>query len=261
MAQFIAPVIPNVGLQAEATAGNQSVTFTATDRKIIEERGGVAEKGSDFKALFMRRDFTSKVENEQSTVKQEQDLAALEDRKREHAKMLKHSNIINPHDKVEVKGDLPPDTSAIMPAPIIRRVSTEPVLTSLEEVALHQKEKEEEKEKEKEQAPQMHKETAKLAKELNLNPAELYDKFALEQDELHSLIYKIKELHLKRLLTSSRQEFAELTEEIKQETLASGRPEAHDWLSKQLDALTRESAEYKEKLRRSIDSIGLTQAK
>jgi hypothetical protein len=252
-----APIIPvNIGLQAEATAGNQAVSFTATDRKLIEERGGTVEKGSDFKALFMRRDFTSKVENEQTAVRQEQDITALESRKRDHEKMLKHSNVINPHDRAQISGEQAPDPSAIIPAPIIRRVSSEPVLTSLENVNLGQQ-KEKEKEKKEDKTPQISKETAKLAQELNLDPAQLYDKFALEQNELHSLIYKIKELHLKRLLSNTSEEFAAISEEIKKETLASGRAEAKEWLSSQLDGLTKGAAEYKLKLLKSLDSIGL----
>ncbi|MFA5114072.1 MAG: hypothetical protein WC529_07255 [Candidatus Margulisiibacteriota bacterium] len=246
MAQFIAPVIVNPGLQAEATAGNQSATFTATDRKLIEERGGALDKTADFKTLFMRRDFTSKVENEQSTVKQEEDITELEARKREHAKMLKHSNRINPHERATISQPAAPE-AAIIPAPIIRRGSSEPVLANLESVEVNEEPAEK----------KLSKEAAKIAKELNLDPIELFEKFALEQNELHSLIYKIKELHLKRLLSNTSEEFVALTEEINKETLASGREEARQWLAGQLDDLTKGAAEYKIKLLKSLDSIGL----
>ena len=143
-----------------------------------------------------------------------------------------HSNLINPHDKAEV--------AAVISAPIIRSGPTEPVLASLEKTG-----------------PQINIETAKLAKELNLDAGEMFDKFALDQEALHGLIYKIKELHLKRLFSGTSEEFETLTKEIKQETIASGRPEAREWLSTQLDGLTKEAAEYKLKLLKSLDSIGL----
>ena len=37
--QVIVPIMPNLGSQAEAMAGAQAVTFTATERQIIKERG------------------------------------------------------------------------------------------------------------------------------------------------------------------------------------------------------------------------------
>jgi hypothetical protein len=235
MAQPIIPV--NLGLQAEAVAGNQAATFTATDRKLIEELGGTIEKRGDFKALFLRRDLTSKVENEQTTVRQEQDITALEERKREHERMLKNATITKPRDQAEIHSAAIP-TSGISHGP----AEPKPVLTNQEKTG---------------PPPELNKETAKLAKELNLDPAELYDKFAVEQNELHNLIYKIKELHLKRLLSGTSEEFAALSAEIKKESLSSVRPEAERWLSSQLDNLTRGAAEYKLKLFKSLDSIGL----
>jgi len=103
----------------------------------------------------------------------------------------------------------------------------------------------------------LHKETAAIAKELNLNPSEILDKFALEQKDLHSLIYRIRELHLKRLLCDRREEFESLSDLIKKDTLAAGKPEARKWLEAQLDQLTRGAAEYKLKFLRSLQSMGL----
>ncbi|MCU0641477.1 MAG: hypothetical protein MUC35_05255 [Candidatus Margulisbacteria bacterium] len=235
---IINPVTP--GSMNEAIAGNQGAIFTATDKKVIEERGGTVEKGTDFKSLFMRGDITTKVENEQTTVQQEEDIKELESRLKAHNRMLKRSNIIAPKDSASIGGPTP-ETAAIIPTPIVRKANPEAVLESLESVALSR-------------------ETAKMAKELNLDAAELQDKLALSEEELHALVYKIKELHLQRLLTTGQDEFNALTAEIKKETLAASRPEAAAWLSEQLDKLTDDTRVYKQKLDRSIKSIGLTQA-
>lgn len=132
----------------------------------------------------------------------------------------------------------------IIPPAVIRKPAEAPVKVDLEKVEVAGK-------------AEMRKETAALIKELNLDPAELYDKFALEQQDLHNLVYRIKELHLNRLLSTTRGEFEELTEEIKKETLAAGRPEAHEWLESQLDKLTRDATEYKSKLKKSMRAVGL----
>jgi hypothetical protein len=91
-----------------------------------------------------------------------------------------------------------------------------------------------------------------LAKELNLSPVEIFDKFLVEQKELHSLISRIKELHLKRLLTNSTKEFKKLSELIRKETLASARPEARAWVEEQLEKLTHSALEYKQRLSQSL---------
>lgn len=226
--QVIAPVIPNIGLQGEAVAGSSAVIFTATDRQIIKERAGEIDKTRSFKELFMKKEeLTPKVENEESTVNPEPDLKELEGRRREHRRMLKHSPMTVPREQVEI---------SILP----KRVNLETVKVET-----------------KKENQQLHQDTAKIIKELNLNPAEIFDKFALEQKELHGLIFRIKELHLKRLLSNTREEFDELSQVIKQETLAAGRPEAREWLEEQVDTLTKGAAEYKLKLLKSLESMGL----
>lgn len=238
--QVIAPVIPNAGPLSEAIAGSQAVTFTATDRKIIEEKGGTIDRARSFKEVFFKKDVTHKVENEESTVRHEQDLRSLEGRRREHHQMLKNSPMTAPREHVEISNGTAEEV--IIPPAVIRKPAETPVKVDLEKVEVPAK-------------TEMRKETAALIKELNLDPAELYDKFALEQQDLHNLVYRIKELHLKRLLSTTRGEFEELTEEIKKETLAAGRPEANEWLESQLDALTRGAAEYKLKLIKSLQSM------
>jgi hypothetical protein len=244
--QVIAPIIPNFGPQAEAIAGSQSVTFTATDRKVIEERGGTVDRAKSFKDIFFNRDTTQKVENEESTIRQEQDIKALESRRREHRTMLKHSPLAVPREHVEISNGKP-EENVIIPPVIIRKPAETPKLVNLETVQVETKKEDR----------QLHQDTAKIIKELNFNPAEIFDKFALEQKELHGLIYRIKELHLKRLLSNTREEFEELSQIIKQETLAAGRPEAREWLEEQVDTLTKGAAEYKLKLLKSLESMGL----
>ena len=98
-----------------------------------------------------------------------------------------------------------------------------------------------------------------MAKELKLEPTELLNIFSLEQKELFSLISKIRELHLKRLLTEQQAEFEQLTAKIKKQTLASAKPESKDWLSGQLDQLTLEAANYKSGILKSLQSIDFNQ--
>ena len=231
-------MIPNISYQAEAVAGSSSVIFTATDRKIIEERGREKiDRTRAFKEIFSGKELMAKVENEETTIKPEPDIKELEGRYRDHQRMLKNSplaphqekaEISNPEEAPAMQPDVAEKSTAAMPHP---RGNSEKV--------------------------ELHKETAALAKELNLNPNEILDKFALEQKDLHSLIYRIKELHLKRLLCDRREEFEFLSDQIKKDTLAAGKPEARKWLEAQLDQLTRGATEYKLKFLRSLQSMGL----
>lgn len=236
----MAPIMPNVGSQGEAMAGAQAITFTATERELIKERTGEEiDKARSFKEIFFKRDTTHKVENEETTVKHEQDLRSLESRRREHESMLKHAAVVAHKERVEIGGapeaPMIPDGVTVKPAP-------QPVKENLEKVELQSQGK-------------VTKETAAIMKELNFNPADLYDKFALEQEELYHLLYQVKELHLKRLLATDEAEFSAVSEEIKKETLAAALPAARDWLAGRLDGLTRVAAEYKLKLLKSIKSM------
>ena len=239
MAQVIVPILPNAGLLNEAMAGAQSVTFTATDRQIIKDITGEDEidRNRSFSELFFKRELTPKVENEETTVKPEQDVKALEGRWREHRSMLKHSSIAVPREHVEISEEIP---EKVIISPTVEEPTTQKTVGG-EKVELH-------------------KETAAIAEELNLNPADIIGKFALEQKELHVLICRIKELHLKRLLCSDQKEFDRLTETIRKETLAAGRAEARPWLESQLDQLTQSAAEYKLNLQESLQSMGLNKS-
>jgi hypothetical protein len=236
--QVIAPVIPNIGNQEAAVAGSSAVVFTATDRKIIEERGGTIERGRSFIDLLKNQPLTPEVENEETNVKSHQDVTELEGRYREHRRMLKHSVLYNPQERVEINNELPDKYEE--PAPVALEPDIE--ITRVEAAKINE-------------AKKILDETVALVKELNFNPAELFDKLTLEQKELHSLICRVKDLHLKRLLTEKESEFKRLSEEIKAETLQAAKPEARAWLEAQMDKLGRDAAEYKLDLLRSLQSM------
>ena len=232
--QVIVPIMPNLGSQAEAMAGAQAVTFTATERQIIKERGGEVDRNGPFKELFSKGGLTNRVENEESTVNPEQATRALESRRREHGKMLRDSPMTAPREHVEISnGEI---EAAIIPPAVVIKPAAQPTVSEPETSKISQ-------------------ETAALAKELNFKPSEIFDKFTLEQSELHNLIYRIKELHLKRLLCGSQKEFEEISLAIEKNTLASARPEAKDWLSEEVNKLKKSAAEYKLKLIKSLQSM------
>src|SRR3989338_7636475 len=208
--QVIVPIMPNLGSQAEAMAGAQAVTFTATERQVIKERGGEVDKTRSFKELFSGKGLTDTVENEESGTLPDQDLNAVKGQLKAHRSMLKHAVLSTPRERVEIR-NISPDEVVVTPAA--------------------------------------------LAKDLQLNPAELFDKFSLEQHELYHLICRIKELHLKRLLSTSEIEFEKLSEVIKQETLAAGHHEAKAWLESQIENLKHSAAEYRQNLSKSLKAI------
>jgi len=217
-------------------AGSSALIFTATDRKIIEERTGeVNDRKRSFLDVFAQRPLTPEVENEETTVKEGIDVKELEGRYRDHRQMLKHSTVNIPREHVEISGKLP-DEFITSPS-----VSIEPgVQATVTE--------EDKKVKEK---------TIAIAKELKLNASELFDKFDLEQRELFGLVSRIKEHHLKRLLSETQEEFKTYTDEIRKETLSIAKPEAREWLEKELNRLTLDSAAYKLKLLKSLQSMEL----
>jgi hypothetical protein len=226
-----------MGGQEAAVAGSSAVIFTATDKKVIEERGGRIDRNLSFLEALKERPLTPEVENEETNVKPHQDIKELEGRHREHQRILKHSTLYVPREQVEIKHELPDAYEES------REIVLEP---EKKPRPLSPESKEETKVIEK---------TVAIAKELKLNPSEIFDKFALEQKELYHLISRIKDLHLKRLLTESQADFENLTEEIKKETLASAKAEAQTWLEAQLDKLTLDAAEYKLNLLKSLQSM------
>ncbi len=214
---IITPINPTPGSLNEAIAGSQAVIFTAADRKVIEERGGDFQGKGTFLDALAKKPLTPEVENAQTTDKPEQNLKEIEARYRDHKRRIKHATLYTSREHVDITG-VTPDTVGSVDQPVMA-------------------------------------ETIALAKELKLDPAELFDKFALEQQELFSLISRIKELHLQRLLSESQREFAALSRRINQETLRAAKPEAKAWLEAQMNKLTLESANYKLKLLRSLQSL------
>ncbi|MFH1684300.1 MAG: hypothetical protein ABIA67_05420 [Candidatus Margulisiibacteriota bacterium] len=218
--QGIAPITPNMGGQEAAVAGSSAAIFTASDRKLIEEMGGgVNNKKRAFINLFKDKPLTAKVENEESNVQPHQTVRELEENFHEHRHRQKHSALSIPREKVEISNKSPDNYEEE------QQTKAEPETST--------------------PATKINEETAALAKEIKFNPDEIFDKFTLEQKELHSLISRIKELHLKRLFTNDKNEFKDLTEEIKKSTLRSAKAEAKDWLEAKLDILTLEAAKYK----------------
>jgi hypothetical protein len=227
---FINPMVPNIGNQEAAMAGSQAVVFTATDRKIIEERGGAVDKGTTFLDVLKDKPLNTKVENEQTPIKPQEDIKELANRFRAHNRVIKHSALyIPPKEKVEISGALP-DNYDNPPPPSLAGNEPEAKKTPPANIAT-------------------------IAGELKLNPTGLYDQFELEQEELHSLISRIHDLHLKRLLTEKEKEFTDLSTAIRTETLHSAKTSAKSWIEEQLDNLTRSAAEYKIKVARSIQAL------
>ncbi len=228
--QAIQGINPNISMQAEGIAGSAAINFTGTERKIIEELGGKLDPKTSFKELFKNRPLNAKVENQETTIKRHQDINKMERQVVDHRKMLKDSPYLVPRERVEIKKELP-DKFEESEKPLVT-VSDEDS-ASIENNKLHEN-------------------TVAIVRELNLNPSEIMDKFNLEQKELLSLVSRIKDLHLKRLLTESEAEFNSVSDAIKKASLSSAKPEARAWLSSQLDKLTKEAAIYKLKLSKSI---------
>jgi len=232
---IISPV--NIGSQAEAMAGAQAITFTATDRKVIADRsGGEINKLKSFKEIFADKPLSPKVENELTSVEPQMDVTEIEGKLKEHQKMLKSSPIVSHRDKVII-ANISPDQAELQGEAAKSAPYTPPSATP---------------------APadrKLQQETLAIARELNLDPAQLFDKFELEQKELYSLVLKIRDLHLKRLLCAGRQDFEVLSAEIEKETLASARPEARSWFQEQLKGLKKSAAKYKLNLVRSLHSM------
>ncbi|MFA5034924.1 MAG: hypothetical protein WC500_04005 [Candidatus Margulisiibacteriota bacterium] len=246
--QFINPIIPNIGSTGEAIAGNAGAVFTAADRKIIKERtGDEINPTRNFGEVFLNRNLTPKVENELTEVQPEENPKEIQSRKRDHERMLKHSPIAVARDIVQITNLTPEER--LMEETIDFAPSAE------EEAKVVAVSSEEQKQAEQKRR-QLRQETAKIANELFLNSADLFNQFELEQQELHSLVSRIKDHHLKRLLCTSREEFDNLTEQIRNETVHSAKPEAKAWIESQLKELTKSAAEYKLKLLHSLQDMG-----
>lgn len=230
--QAVAPVVPNMGGQEAAIAGSQAIVFTATDRKIIEERGGKIDKARSFLDVLKDKPLTPKVENEQTDVRPETDLKALEGRKREHKRMLKHSPLHVPQEKVEINNKLP-DEYEESNAPVLEPAATKQERTEQKPTATSGK---------------------KTAKP---DPGKVFDNLSAEQNKMHSLKSRVKNYHLKRLLTNDEVEFQTLSEQIRAEALAAGKPEAKKFFAARLDKITLGTAQYKLNLLTSLEEMHL----
>lgn len=235
MNQPIAPVVPNMSNQAAAVAGSSAAIFTGTDKKIIEElSGGEKAASRTFREIFSKKPLTPEVENEDSTVEPGKNAKEVEGQYRDHIAMLKHAPLYNPQEHVKIskqahksnEDEKKKNKTRIDDKYVEEKVNkhTYPGIKG---------------------NPKIHQETIAMAKELKFNPGELFDKFSLEQKELFSLMSRIKDLHLKRLLAETREKFDAFSLEIRKETLARAKTEAKSWLESNLNKLTRESAEYK----------------
>jgi len=240
--QVVAQIIPNMGGQEAAVAGSQAVVFTATDRKLIEERGGRIDRTHSFLDVLKDRPLTPEVENEETGIKPEIDLKELEGRQREHRQMLKHSALYTVEEKVEIKNELPDNYEESRP---LKPEPETPVL-SREVKTVPPKQKEKKVIVRTEVVPENSKSS---------NPAGALDKLLQEQKQMHSVKSRVKEYHLKRLLTDNEREFKELSEAIKLESLAAVKSSGRDWLEAQLEKITFGAAQYKLKLLKSLQAM------
>jgi len=232
------PGVPNMAGQEAAIAGAAAANFTGQEKKVIQERGGEADEVRAFTQVLKEGPLTAdieNIENEESNATPQHTPAELKGRRRDHRRMLHHSPIYAPREKVEITNVLPDKYN--------------------EEADTGSKPKEPKTNPETE----LKEETAALAKELKFNPTELFKRLEMEQKQLHYLISRIKELHLQRLVTEKREAFTKITEQIRQESLASVKKEAFPWLEEQLNRLTLGAAEYKLKLLQSLEKLEFDQ--
>jgi len=229
----INPLASNMGMQGEAFAAASEITLTQTDRKMIEEMGGILEPRKPFIDVFKDKPLLPTVENQETTIKlPQQNAMAIASQFEQHRKMLKHSATPGHREHVTISSKAPDKLGEkkeeIPPAPLLEEKSGPPK----EETA-------------KPVDPEQHAVASEIARELNLNPAELFDKFNLEQKELFSLVSRLRELHFKRLLCGTLQEFESLSKEILASSMRSAKPGEQAWLEKQLNRLALEAANYK----------------
>ena len=241
------PIVPINNYQAQAFAAAEAVTFTATDRKLIEERTGEVNKTRSFLDALFRKPLTPEVENEETPIRKEKGVHELQEQYRQGEELLKTATMYSPKERVEIlmvgpdqkdeaKKDAPPSDKYENPKePVLETKVETPKPINRHVVA----------------------KTIAIVRELKLDPAELFDKFIIEEKELLQLVSKIKDLHFKRLLCDVREDFEYYSEEIKLETLQYAKPEARQWLDRSLDRLSLETAKYKLNLTQSMQTIHL----
>ncbi|MBU0502615.1 MAG: hypothetical protein ABIH69_04700 [bacterium] len=227
---------PNMGGAEAAIAGSSGAIFSAQDRKIIQERGGEADEVRGFNQVLREGPLTSdieNIENEESNAAPKHTTSELKGRQRDHKRMLKHSPVTAPREKIEI------------------------TLKSPDEDEEGKEEEQGRGEGRGTENPELilKEETAAIAKELRLNPTELFKQIEIEQKQLHFLISRIKELHLQRLLAEDTADFKKITERIIHESQASVGKEAYPWLEEQLNKLTLHAAQYKLGLFKSLQTM------
>jgi len=232
-----------MGGQEAAIAGSQAIVFTATDRKVIEERGGKIDKNRSFIDVLKDRPMTPEVENEETNVRPQMDLSEFKGRVKEHKRMLRHSNLYNPRERVEINNELPDNYEESSPPP------SQPV--SVVEAKV-------------EADPEVKKEGVKVVTKVvpevkaeDHSQLETYDEMNQKQTDHNSLKSRVKQYHLLRLLSDNEQEFKRLSDKIRMESLSGIKPAGRKWLDAQLTRITLGAAKYKLGLLNSLEEMHL----
>jgi hypothetical protein len=252
----VTQINPNMGGQEAAVAGANAAIFTATDRKIIEDRGGKIDENRSFIDFLKKRPLTPEVENEETNVKPQFNLKELQERRREHRHILKHSSVYVPREQVEINGKLPENNeeeeakeknedSKSLERGINTQISSES--SPEEQVALKHKKAAQKKTVIK----------AENNPEPKVKQSQMYDELTDEQKKLNTLKVRIRDNHLKRLLTDNENEFKRLSQTILEETLSAIRPEGKDFLESQLNMMTLATIKYKLNFLKSLEEMHL----
>jgi hypothetical protein len=238
MNYFEEPVIPRVGPQNDAMVTSQAVIYSATDRGQVKDQVNEVNRRA-IKEIFDQKNVSPKVENPATPITAQQIVTGIDTAQNQTYLLDLFSKFFKPQakksklkeqlDVKESKKGKEEEEKAVAAAP-------QPPTGSMEEVEVHP-------------------ETAALAKELNLDLEEIAKKFKLSPEELHALIFRIRELHLKRLLCQNYSEFEQLSNEILHYTIMAAKPGAQSWLTEQMNRLTQDTAEYKIKLLQSLQAL------
>ena len=226
MNYFEEPAIPRIGPSNDAMVTSQAVIYSATDRGLAKDQVNEVNRRT-IKEIFDQKNISPKVENQTTPVRAQQVVTGIDTAQNQLYLLDFFSKFFKPFtrknklkEQLEAKGEkekVKEEEKDLAAAP-------QPPTGSMEEVEVHS-------------------ETAALAKELNLDLEEVAKKLELSPEEMHALIFRIRELHLKRLLCQSSTEFEQLTNEILNYTIIAAKPGAQSWLREQMNKLTYEAAE------------------
>lgn len=112
MAEYIAPLIPNMGLAEQAFAGSAEIILTAADREIIKDRTGGVNTNKNFTKLVKEM-----FENSLDIDKAETGEKNLNERENPEIRIKLEKHLIMsapagvPHERVEISGDLKAERS------------------------------------------------------------------------------------------------------------------------------------------------------